>query len=151
MAYNLAYAARLSELTPFSTDTLALWTVVNIRWPDLAEWIRTRIAEGTIEPSDDELRDIAHPCHLLQRSEVLAVFGSKRGGPLNAATLVRYCGHVPPSEAGGTIGADTENPPTAVPVAQAAGIIVPGEILREETNPAGSLRAVIDDGVVGTG
>ena len=93
MAYNLSYAARLSELAPFSTETLALWTVVTIRWPELANWMRLRIADGTLEPRQEERDDRSHPCHLLDRPEVLRVLDAvDRGGPLNEETLPRYCG-----------------------------------------------------------
>lgn len=90
MAYNVAFAARLTELEPLEPKTLALWTVVATRWPALAEWIRGELPDGDLAPVDEP----GHPSGLLLDPQVRTVVGSDRGGPLDRARVLRCCGYV---------------------------------------------------------
>jgi KAP family P-loop domain len=88
MAYNLGFAARLSELEPVDSRTLALWTVVATRWPALADWIREQLPDGSLLPT----ADAAHPSQLLRSDEVKRVVTSTLGGPLDRERLLRCAG-----------------------------------------------------------
>lgn len=88
MAYNLALAARLSEYSRVDPATLALWTVLSIRWPALADWLRDQLPHGPLPISEEE----GHPSRLLLTSEVQAVISSEKGGPLNAEMMLRCMG-----------------------------------------------------------
>ncbi|NUU19785.1 hypothetical protein HP550_21285 [Cellulomonas humilata] len=90
MAYNVAFAARLTELEPLEPKTLALWTVVTTRWPAPAEWIRGELPDGDLSPVDEP----GHPSGLLLDPQVRLVVGSDRGGPLDRARVLRCCGYV---------------------------------------------------------
>jgi hypothetical protein len=105
MAYNIAFASRLLEPESISAETLALWTLIVVRWPALAEWIREELPDGSLEPIDVE----HHPSKLLATPQVQHVMASKNGGPLDRDMFLRCCGYpvpatrtpgAPPREAG---------------------------------------------------
>ncbi len=89
MAYNLAFVSRIADPERADPDTLALWTVVETRWPDLAEWVRRQLPDGSLHPTGDA----DHPSQLLLDSEVRRVVTSPHGGPLDRERLLRCLGH----------------------------------------------------------
>jgi peptidoglycan hydrolase-like protein with peptidoglycan-binding domain len=92
MAYNLAFAARVSEpLEPIDPETLALWTVLTIRWPMLTDWIRGELPYLTLAAVEGD----GHPSKLLEKDAVRDVLNSNRGGPLDPARIRRCCGYPP--------------------------------------------------------
>jgi KAP family P-loop domain len=97
MAYGIAFASRLADPHPIPAETLALWTLITIRWPALAEWIRSRLPDGSLEPIDLE----HHPSLLLSDPQVKRALLSDRGGPLDRDALLRCCGHPVPQTAPG--------------------------------------------------
>jgi hypothetical protein len=100
MAYNLAYAARLAELEPIDSQTLALWVVVTTRWPALADWVRDQLPDGPLQPTGEP----AHPSRLLGDPEVQRVVKSTLGGPLDLDKLLRCAGYAPVSWRGSVDG-----------------------------------------------
>ncbi|GIG21059.1 hypothetical protein Cch01nite_17830 [Cellulomonas chitinilytica] len=90
MAYNVGFAARLTELEPLDPRTLALWTVVATRWPALAEWVRDELPHGDLRPVDVP----GHPSLLLREPQVQDVVTSALGGPLDRDAVLRCCGHL---------------------------------------------------------
>jgi peptidoglycan hydrolase-like protein with peptidoglycan-binding domain len=91
MAYNLAFATRLSELAPFKAETLALWTVLATRWPALADWVRDQLPDGPFAPVGEP----DHPSRLLLDPEVQRVIDSGKGGPLTIELVKRCNGFLP--------------------------------------------------------
>jgi len=111
MAYNIAFASRLLYPEQIPAETLALWTLIVVRWPALAEWIREELPDGSLKPIDLE----HHPSKLLVAPQVQRVITSKNGGPLDRDMFLRCCGYpvpatrtpgAPPREAG-----DRPDPP----------------------------------------
>ncbi|MBO9554421.1 P-loop NTPase fold protein [Cellulomonas sp.] len=90
MAYNVGFAARLTELEPLDPRTLALWTVLATRWPALAEWVRAELPHGDLTPVDEP----GHPSLLLREPQVQDVVTSTLGGPLDRDAVLRCCGHL---------------------------------------------------------
>jgi hypothetical protein len=93
MAYNIAFASRLVHPEPVPAETLALWTLIVVRWPALAEWIRSELPDGSLEPVDLE----HHPSRLLATPQVQRVIASKNGGPLDRDMFLRCCGYPVPA------------------------------------------------------
>jgi hypothetical protein len=89
MAYSVNYAARLSEGADFESQTLALWTLLSIRWPTLADWVLERLPDKSLEPVTEE----GHPSQLLHDPEVNRVIRSDQGGPLDRDKVLRCCGY----------------------------------------------------------
>ncbi len=97
MTYNIAYATRLSELAPFDSETLALWTVLAVRWPALADWLREQLPDGPFAP----IGGADHPSQLLLDSDVQKVLSSTKGGPIDITKLRRCCGYFVPDASAG--------------------------------------------------
>jgi hypothetical protein len=119
MAYNIAFASRLLDPESIPAETLALWTLIAVRWPALAEWIRGELPDGSLEPIDLE----HHPSKLLVAPQVQRVIASKNGGPLDRDMFLRCCGYpvpaartpeAPPKEAGERPDARTGRPRSRV-------------------------------------
>ena len=89
MAYSVNYAARLSEGGDFGSKTLALWTLLSIRWPTLADWVLERLPDKSLEPVAEE----GYPSQLLHDPEVNRVVRSDLGGPLDRDEVLRCCGY----------------------------------------------------------
>jgi hypothetical protein len=92
MAYSIAFASHLVDPDPIPAQTLALWTLIAIRWPALAEWIRDELPDGSLEPVDLD----HHPSRLLADPRVQRVIASEKGGPLDRDMLLRCCGYPVP-------------------------------------------------------
>lgn len=91
MTYNMAFAARvLEDGPPLDPDTMALWTVLSIRWPELTDWIRSQGAY--LDLKFRACGAPAHPSKLLDAPEVERVMRSPKGGPLDEARVLRCCG-----------------------------------------------------------
>jgi hypothetical protein len=92
-----ARATQILEDVVVPRDQLALWTVVRVRWPALADYLRTApkaidpLLRGT-EPPAGAPPELAQ---LFGAVDVLDVVQSERGDPLTAAS-VRVCCGVPP-------------------------------------------------------
>jgi hypothetical protein len=89
MAYSVNCAARLAEGGQFESQTLALWTLLTIRWPALADWVREQLPDQSLKPVNQE----GHPSRLLLDAEVNRVIESPKGGPLDREKVLRCCGY----------------------------------------------------------
>jgi hypothetical protein len=89
MAYSVNFASRLAEGGDFDSQTLALWTLLAIRWPALADWVREQLPESSLEPVDQD----GHPSQLLFDPDVNRVIQCGNGGPLDRNKVLRCCGY----------------------------------------------------------
>lgn len=98
MAFSALRAARLAEGNPVSTDSLALWTIVSVRWPLLAEFLAAepdeRIGLFAALRADVETHSPAtlHSLFNSPPAELRAVFNHQPGGPLDAPTIKQCSG-----------------------------------------------------------
>lgn len=89
----MARALQVMEDNVLPGDALALWTILRVRWPALADHVRAHpdaveaLAEGRVP-------DGAPPqlAALFAASEVMRVVRCKDGGPLSAAMIRACCG-----------------------------------------------------------
>ncbi|MGY4644856.1 P-loop NTPase fold protein [Cellulomonas sp. URHB0016] len=84
--FGILHFLRLNDRVPIRLEPLALWTIVEVRWPLLAEHLRAHP-----EAVDDPQAAYQLPAdvrRLLTRADVRAVVASDRWGPLTA-DLVR--------------------------------------------------------------
>ncbi len=93
-AYGIARALQVVQDSVVARDDLALWTVLRVRWPALAEYVRTSPAaiDALVErrpPPDGAPAALAG---LFGSSEVAELLDSEHGGPLTAATIRACCG-----------------------------------------------------------
>jgi hypothetical protein len=92
--YTIVRAVRTLEGITVDGDTLALWTIIRIRWPGIAHFLERNpdAAKGILEPlwcSDLfplELQETA------RSEELRSVAGHHEGGPLTAAAIRHCCG-----------------------------------------------------------
>lgn len=89
-AYTMARAVATLQGTAIARDPLALWTIVTIRWPQLADELRAHPDAVTSPDDASDLSDDARS--LLQRPDVRGVLSFDRGGPLTAQQIRTCCG-----------------------------------------------------------
>lgn len=93
-SYAILRAVRILEGVTVDTDTLALWTILRLRWPAIADVLQRDpdAVRGIIEPlwcSDHfptELQAVA------RSADLRTVVTHNPGGPLNANTIRQCCG-----------------------------------------------------------
>ena len=91
--YSMARVVRVLEGNLVSGDTLALWTIIRVRWPALAKHLRSKPDDVQLVgvsplPDDAEIPDRVES--LFHSSEVSKVVTFGEGGPLTPR-LVRDC------------------------------------------------------------
>jgi len=94
-AYGVLRAQRTLEAVFVATGPLALWTILELRWPVLAEYLRARpeqVSEvGAESPNvHEDLREVFRD----RDQEVAAVVKDSKYGPLSPE-LIRQCGGPP--------------------------------------------------------
>jgi WD40 repeat protein len=93
-AYGIARALQVVQDSVVARDDLALWTILRVRWPALAEYVRTCPA------AIDALIDRRPPpdgapsalVGLFASPDVADLLDAELGGPLTAATIRACCG-----------------------------------------------------------
>lgn len=100
-AYGVERAVRVLEGNLVETGPLALWTILSHRWPDLAEYLRSRPdAIECISASSNPPDDIPDGLRQLLRSpDVIRVAAYEDGGPLTPDLVDACCGSNPRSTA----------------------------------------------------
>jgi hypothetical protein len=98
MAFSILRAARLAEGNPVPTNGLALWTIVSVRWPALAEFLQQNPERVDLFRATTDRLERQAPAELRQllaepTDEVRQVFNYPLGGPLTAA-VIRECAGV---------------------------------------------------------
>lgn len=95
MAFSVLRAARLAEGNPVASEPLALWTIVTVRWPLLAEFLTDDPdAVALFRVPEEQLVGLA-PTQLRSllsspTAELREVFNHEVGGPLSA-DVIRQC------------------------------------------------------------
>jgi len=97
-AYGIARALQVVQDSVVERDDLALWTVLRVRWPALAEYVRTSPAAIDALVERRPPPDGAPPAlvGLFGSSEVAELIDAEHGGPLTAATIRACCGLAEP-------------------------------------------------------
>lgn len=96
MAFSVLRAARLAEGNPVATDPLALWTIVTVRWPMLAEFLtddpeRVNLFNAsTTSQLDSRVPDGVRDLVAQPTDELRQVFNHSVGGPLRP-DVIRQC------------------------------------------------------------
>lgn len=89
-AYGMARVQHVLQGDDIPRDQLALWTILRVRWPALADYLRAhpQSVDLLLEngPRDSIADDLAP---LLDDPDVRAVVGSSHGGPLSSDALYR--------------------------------------------------------------
>jgi KAP family P-loop domain/WD domain, G-beta repeat len=92
-AYGMALSTQVLEGRHIEPDQLALWTILSMRWPDLADHLRT--VPGDIDAltgdGQDPLREIAHLRPLAAIPDLVRVVRFN-GSLLTAAAISELCG-----------------------------------------------------------
>jgi hypothetical protein len=106
MAYSIARAVSVAEGNVIELEPLALWTIMTLRWPLLAEHLQAepedvayfRAARDALPPwIPGSLSSLfTEPPHDLR-----AVMNHPNGGPLTAEVIHRCCGTIPDDEVAG--------------------------------------------------
>jgi hypothetical protein len=86
--YGVLRSLRTLEEVFVPIGPLALWTVVEIRWPYLADYLRAHPEAVAADEPDDDVPDYVK--HLLVDDDVALVLGDAQSGPLTAE-LIRQC------------------------------------------------------------
>ncbi|MCO5995311.1 P-loop NTPase fold protein [Actinoallomurus rhizosphaericola] len=96
-AYTTLRAVRTLEGNPVRTEPLALWTIVETRWPGLADHLRRRPTDvGLLGGHLDDLADVpAELRDLFRDPAVNKVLTFRHGGPLTAELIQACCGTRP--------------------------------------------------------
>ncbi|MEV6230017.1 FxSxx-COOH system tetratricopeptide repeat protein [Saccharopolyspora shandongensis] len=93
-SYTILRAVRTLEGITVDTDTLALWTIIRIRWPRIADFLQRNpdAIKGILEPLwCSEL--FPTELHETAKSEELRLVATHpQGGPLSAAAIRECCG-----------------------------------------------------------
>jgi hypothetical protein len=96
MAYSMLRAVRTAEGSVVPLEPLALWTILSIRWPLLAECLRDRPdAVRLFQRTEDELPATVPPelARLFaDPPDGLRAVMNHPDGPLTAATIRECCG-----------------------------------------------------------
>jgi hypothetical protein len=95
--YGMLRAVRTLEGNPVSTDPLALWAIIQTRWPALADCLRARPESiGLLGGSDSCLQDVPADLHgLFNDANVSMLVNFEYGGPLTPELIRACCGAVP--------------------------------------------------------
>lgn len=93
-AYGIARALQVVQDSVVARDDLALWTALRVRWPALAEYVRTSPAaiDALVErrpPPDGAPSALVA---LFGSPDVAELLDAEPGGPLTAATIRACCG-----------------------------------------------------------
>lgn len=92
-AYGIARALQVIEDNVVPGDALALWTILRVRWPALADYVRTH--PEAIEPLADGRAPADAPAQLkalFAAREVQRIVRCEDGGPMSAAMIRACCG-----------------------------------------------------------
>ena len=97
-AYGLARACSVLGGTVIPRDALALWTILRLRWPGLADYLRCSPSsiealargDGAVSAVPDDLQV------LFTDPSVVRVAGFPHGGPLTAEHVQLCCGGIDP-------------------------------------------------------
>jgi hypothetical protein len=95
MAYGLARSVDILSGRYSPSGALALWTVLGLRWPELAAWLREspdRLARTTVDISDDASERDNRLTTLLLSPAVKRVLEGPTGAGLTVATLSEIVG-----------------------------------------------------------
>jgi len=92
--YGIARALQVIEDSVVARDDLALWTIVRVRWPALAEYLRTSPAAIDALAAGSPPPDGAPPAlvALFGSPDVAMLLDGEQGGSLTAATIRACCG-----------------------------------------------------------
>jgi hypothetical protein len=99
MAFDILRAARLADGSePVPTDRLALWAIISVRWPVLAEFLQrdpdaVKLFLTGADELDGRVPDELHQVLADPSLELRKVFIDQPGGPLTA-DLIRKCAGV---------------------------------------------------------
>ncbi|MFI7120230.1 P-loop NTPase fold protein [Amycolatopsis sp. NPDC049868] len=90
--YSILRSVRTLEQNTVPSDVLALWTIIRVRWPSIADHLETNpdAIRGLIEPLWASECLPVDLCDLATDPELRAVILHPHGGPLTA-DLVRQC------------------------------------------------------------
>lgn len=93
-AYTTLRAVRTLEGNPVRIEPLALWTIIETRWPGLADHLRaTPEAIALLGTSDDDLTDVPTGLRDLFRDpRPCQVRDFRHGGPLTPDLVQACCG-----------------------------------------------------------
>ncbi|MGP4017587.1 KAP family P-loop NTPase fold protein [Saccharopolyspora sp. 5N708] len=93
--YSILRAVRTLEGGVVNADTLALWTIIRIRWPRIADILRQNpeAIKGIREPlwRSELLPDDLHP--LTEDEDLQQVVAHDNGGPLTPMSIRQCCGN----------------------------------------------------------
>jgi hypothetical protein len=95
MAFSVLRAARLAEGNPVATEPLALWTIVTVRWPLLAEYLadepeRVDLFHAPAAQSDGRVPSDLQALLAAPTDELRQVLTHPVGGPLQP-DVIRQC------------------------------------------------------------
>lgn len=95
IAFDVLRAARLGEGNPVATEPLALWTIVTVRWPMLAEFLaddpeRVKLFGAPKDQLDLRVQDALRDLLVAPTDELRQVFNHAVGGPLTS-DVIRQC------------------------------------------------------------
>jgi hypothetical protein len=95
MAFSVLRAARLAEGNPVATEPLALWTIVTVRWPLLAEYLadepeRVDLFHAPAAQSDGRVPTGLQALLAAPTDELRQVLTHPVGGPLQP-DVIRQC------------------------------------------------------------
>jgi WD40 repeat protein len=93
-AYGIARALQVVQDSVVARDSLALWTILRVRWPALAEYLRSSPAAIDALTERRQAPDAAPPAlaALFASPEIAEVLDADQGGPLTATTIRACCG-----------------------------------------------------------
>ncbi len=96
--YSILRAVRTLESNPVSMDPLALWAIIETRWPGLADYLRARpettvaLAQGRGARSETVPADLRS---LFDDPSVYELVNFEYGGPLTPELVSECCGAAP--------------------------------------------------------
>ena len=95
--YSMLRAVRTLEGNPVSTDPLALWAIIETRWPALADYLRAWPESiGLLGNSDSHLQDVPADLRgLFNDANVRRLANFEHGGPLTPELIRACCGAGP--------------------------------------------------------
>ena len=96
--YSILRAVRTLEGNSIGTDPLALWTIIEIRWPAMAGYLRTRPeAIKYMRGSNSMPEDVPADLHgLFNDPNIRELANFQYGGPLTPELIRACCGAAPP-------------------------------------------------------
>lgn len=92
--YGILRSARTLEGIFISNDTLALWTILMVRWPSIVDHLKKypEAVAGLVEPLWCSEYFPAHLREIALSSEIRRVVTCTDGGPLTPELIRRCCG-----------------------------------------------------------